>query len=138
MGISFYIFSHRLRVGCVLGQVEGRAQPSGYGAVPFLLPQAGLWAHRKCPGLPAAAQGESTHHAQGDRGGVQIFIFVFFKKLVSADHLAIFVDNVFYAPVVYGMATIWLAVFSYFLQLYFDSNGYSDIAVGVSKMFGYR
>ena len=69
--------------------------------------------------------------------GVQIFVFGLFKKIVLADHLAVFVDDVFYAPAAYGTATIWLAVFSYFLQLYFDFSGYSDMAVGISKMFGY-
>lgn len=69
--------------------------------------------------------------------GVQVFVFGFFKKMVLANHLAAFVDDVFYSPVAYGTATIWLAVFSYFIQLYFDFSGYSDMAIGVAKMFGY-
>lgn len=74
---------------------------------------------------------------KGVEAGAQIFVFGFFKKLVLAEHLAVFVNDVFYAPVAYGTATIWLAVFGYFLQLYFDFSGYSDMAVGMSKMFGY-
>lgn len=69
--------------------------------------------------------------------GVQIFLFGFFKKFVLANHLALLVDDVYAAPVAYGTATVWLAVFSYYLQLYFDFSGYSDMAVGVSTVFGY-
>jgi alginate O-acetyltransferase complex protein AlgI len=69
--------------------------------------------------------------------GIQIFVFGFFKKIVLADHLAVFVDEVYSAPVAYNTATVWLAVFSYFLQLYFDFSGYSDMAIGVFKILGY-
>lgn len=69
--------------------------------------------------------------------GAQIFVFGLFKKLVLADHLAVFVDDVYSKPAAFDNITLWLAVFSYFLQLYFDFSGYSDMAIGVFKMFGY-
>lgn len=69
--------------------------------------------------------------------GAQIFVLGLFKKLVLADHLAVFVDDVYSKPAAFDNITIWLAVFSYFLQLYFDFSGYSDMAIGVFKMFGY-
>ena len=69
--------------------------------------------------------------------GVQIFVFGLFKKIVLADRLAIFVDDVFAAAPAYGSLTIWLAVFSNLLQVYFDFSGYSDMAVGASRVFGY-
>jgi alginate O-acetyltransferase complex protein AlgI len=56
---------------------------------------------------------------------------------VLADHIAVFVDEVYSAPVAYNTATVWLAVFSYFLQLYFDFSGYSDMAIGLFKILGY-
>ena len=54
-----------------------------------------------------------------------------------ADHLAVFVDDVYSKPAAFDNITLWLAVFSYFLQLYFDFSGYSDMVIGVFKMFGY-
>lgn len=69
--------------------------------------------------------------------GAQIFTFGLFKKIVLADRLAAFVDNVYGSPAAFGTLTVWLAVFSDFIQLYFDFSGYSDMAVGISKVFGY-
>ena len=69
--------------------------------------------------------------------GVQIIVFGLFKKIVLADHLGVFVDDVYFAPSAYNTLTVWLAVFSSMLQLYFDFSGYSDMAIGMAKIFGY-
>ena len=138
LGISFYIFS---AIGYVLDVSWGnlKAERSLLDMALFLsfFPKqvCGPIANAR-DFLPQLKENRRVT-LKGLEAGVQIFIFGFFKKLVLADHLAVFVDDVFYAPPAYGTATIWLAVFSYFLQLYFDFSGYSDMAVGVSKMFGY-
>lgn len=69
--------------------------------------------------------------------GVQIFSFGLFKKIVLADHLGVFVDDVFYAPNAYDTFTVVLGVISYSLQIYFDFSGYSDMAIGISKALGF-
>ncbi len=69
--------------------------------------------------------------------GIQIFIFGLFKKMVLADHLGVFVDDVFRASSAYGTATVWWAAISYSLQIYLDFSGYSDMAIGLSKILGF-
>ena len=69
--------------------------------------------------------------------GLQMMAFGLFKKIVLADHLSVFVDDVFWAPPAYHWATILLAVASYAMQIYFDFSGYSDIAIGCAKCLGY-
>jgi alginate O-acetyltransferase complex protein AlgI len=69
--------------------------------------------------------------------GIQIFVFGFFKKIVLADHLGTFVDDVFFSPTAYNTGTVILAAISYSLQIYFDFSGYSDMAIGISKILGY-
>ena len=69
--------------------------------------------------------------------GIQIFAIGLFKKMVLADRLSVFVDDVFYAPVAFDGFTILWGVISYSLQIYFDFSGYSDMSIGVSKMFGF-
>lgn len=69
--------------------------------------------------------------------GVQIFVFGLFKKIVIADHLSVFVDDVYSKPVAFHWATILLAVVSYSIQIYFDFSGYSDMAIGCAKCLGY-
>lgn len=138
LGISFYIFS---AIGYVLDVSWGKlnAERNLLDMALFLA----FFPKQVCGPIVSARdflpqlKENSRITLKGLEVGAQIFVFGFFKKLVLADHLAVFVNDVFYAPVAYGTATIWLAVFSYFLQLYFDFSGYSDMAVGVSKMFGY-
>ena len=69
--------------------------------------------------------------------GIQIFVFGLFKKVVLADRLGIFVDDVFFAPSAYDTFTVVLAVISYSLQIYYDFSGYSDMAIGISKILGF-
>ena len=60
-----------------------------------------------------------------------------FKKIVLADHLGVFVDDVFNSTVAFNTATVILASISYSLQIYFDFSGYSDMAIGISKTLGF-
>ena len=69
--------------------------------------------------------------------GIQIIAIGFFKKTVLADHLSIFVDDIFRVPAAFHWATIIFAVVSYSMQIYFDFSGYSDIAIGCAKCLGY-
>lgn len=69
--------------------------------------------------------------------GIQIFVFGLFKKIVLADHLGVFVDDVFRTPTAFNTGTVVLAAISYSLQIYFDFSGYSDMAIGVSKILGF-
>ena len=70
--------------------------------------------------------------------GIQIFVFGLFKKIVLADHLGVFVDDVFFSPNAYNTGTIILGAISYSLQIYFDFSGYSDMAIGISKILGFN
>ncbi len=69
--------------------------------------------------------------------GIQIFVFGLFKKVVLADHLGVFVSDVFRAPSAYNTSTVILAAISYSLQIYFDFSGYSDMAIGISRILGF-
>ncbi len=71
------------------------------------------------------------------RAGIQIFVFGLFKKMVIADHLGVFVDDVFAAPAAYDTVSVIWAVISYSMQIYFDFSGYSDMALGLSKILGF-
>ncbi|MEE1061911.1 MAG: MBOAT family O-acyltransferase [Ruminococcus sp.] len=69
--------------------------------------------------------------------GFQIFLMGLFKKVVIADNLSIFVDDVFTKPLAFSSLTVILAVVSYSIQIYCDFSGYSDMAVGTAKALGY-
>jgi alginate O-acetyltransferase complex protein AlgI len=71
-------------------------------------------------------------------GGAQQVLRGAVKKVLLADRLGEMVDVVFAGPDLYSGATVWIAVFAYTGQIYFDFSGYSDIAIGTAKMLGYR
>jgi alginate O-acetyltransferase complex protein AlgI len=69
--------------------------------------------------------------------GASIFLLGLTKKLLIADPLSTVVDPVYAAPSTFAPATLWMAALAYSLQIYCDFSGYSDMAIGVSKMIGY-
>lgn len=60
------------------------------------------------------------------------------KKAVFADHLAMIADSSFRDPNAAGSLALVLGALAYALQIYFDFSGYSDIAIGLGKWFGYN
>lgn len=87
--------------------------------------------------LPQLRENNRRLSAENFSIGIQLIAMGFFKKIVLADHISVFVDDVFRVPAAFHWATIILAVFSYSLQIYFDFSGYSDIATGCAKCLGY-
>ncbi len=71
--------------------------------------------------------------------GVQRFIIGLSKKMLLANTLAAPVDQIFAIPnqqLTPGLA--WFGIMGYTLQIYFDFSGYSDMAIGLGRMFGFR
>ena len=66
--------------------------------------------------------------------GAYIFTVGLFKKAVIADTLALFVDTGFGSSSL-GFCAAWATALSYTFQVYFDFSGYSDMAVGLGKLF---
>ena len=71
-------------------------------------------------------------------GGAQQLLRGAVKKVLLADRLGEAVDVVFANPDLYSGITVWIAVLAYAGQIYYDFSGYSDMAVGVAKLLGYR
>lgn len=75
---------------------------------------------------------------EGVHVGLKRFIVGLAKKVLIADVLAVAVDAIFGAEL--GDVTApaaWLAAFAYLLQIYFDFSAYSDMAIGIARMFGF-
>lgn len=73
------------------------------------------------------------------KGVAILFLGGFFKKAVLADSIGMYlVDPVFADPSNYSRTAIIAAVLAYAAQIYCDFSGYSDMAIAVSRCFGYR
>ncbi|GGB43321.1 MBOAT family O-acyltransferase [Fictibacillus barbaricus] len=69
--------------------------------------------------------------------GVKRFIIGLAKKMLLANNVGLIADEIFKTPtneLSVGMA--WIGIIAYSLQIYFDFSGYSDMAIGLAKMFG--
>jgi len=70
--------------------------------------------------------------------GTHWFIVGLIKKAFIADWLVKFVDPIFHDPSAYDAVTLRWAVLAYAAQLYCDFSGYSDMALGCAKWFGFE
>jgi len=73
--------------------------------------------------------------------GSMLFCIGLCKKVLIADSLAAIVDPAYSSAATDGMLTFttaWLAAFAFSWQIYFDFSGYSDMAIGLGMMFGYK
>lgn len=71
--------------------------------------------------------------------GIKRFCFGLARKVLVANQLAIIADDIFArSPHTLTSATAWLGALVYSLQIYYDFAGYSDMAIGLGRMFGFR
>lgn len=71
--------------------------------------------------------------------GVKRFIIGLAKKMLIANTLGAVADQVFAQPVEQvGMLMAWVGAFAYSLQLFYDFSGYSDMAIGLGSIFGFK
>jgi D-alanyl-lipoteichoic acid acyltransferase DltB (MBOAT superfamily) len=68
--------------------------------------------------------------------GAKDFVLGFGRKVVFADQFALLADATFADPRAYGSADLAVGLLAYSLQIYFDFSGYSQMAVGLARMFG--
>ncbi|HNJ35563.1 MAG TPA: MBOAT family O-acyltransferase [Leptospiraceae bacterium] len=72
------------------------------------------------------------------QSGMTLMLWGFFKKLVVADRLGMFVDRVWKEPGSFGGIYLFLAACFFSIQIYCDFSGYTDIARGASRVMGIR
>ena len=139
VGISFYTFE---TLSYVIDVYRGHTRPAR-----SLLDYATFVAF--FPRLVAGPIMRASHFLpQLERGvifsrenfilGAQRFGQGVIKKVVVADTLAILTDKIYSTPWIFSSATVWVGVLAFSIQIYFDFSGYSDMATGVARLFGFE
>lgn len=143
LGISFFTFTQiAFLVDSYRGEVKER-NFIHYGLFVTYFPHliAGPVLHHK-EMMPQFAQTQTYRpHWENLSVGLTIFLIGLFKKLVLADGVAPFATPVFSAAAGGAALTLveaWVGALAYTLQLYFDFSAYSDMAIGLSRMFGIK
>lgn len=66
------------------------------------------------------------------------FVFGFCKKVLLADSMAVIVNKAFFIGTELTFSFAWLGAIAYTLQIFMDFSGYSDMAIGLGLMFGFK
>lgn len=70
--------------------------------------------------------------------GISLILLGLFKKVMIADNLSFFVEGGFANPNLFTGLDMWIFTYAFAFQIYFDFSGYTDIARGSAKLFGYK
>ena len=139
IGISFFTF-HAISYVLDVSRGDATAQKSPVHAALYLLLFPQLIAGPIIRYRDIADQLASRTVTLDDfAAGVRRFVIGLAKKVLIANVIAGPADQIFSLPPdQLGPAYAWLGVFCYTLQIYFDFSGYSDMAIGLGRMFGFR
>jgi alginate O-acetyltransferase complex protein AlgI len=141
IGISFYTFQHI----SYLVDRRVKALPSAPNYLHFWV-YISFFGHSVAGPIMRGAeffpQIADTIHKRLDgaelRYGLYLFGLGLFKKIAIADHLAPHVDAFFANPGGLSFGEAWAAAFLFAFRIYYDFSAYSDMAVGIGHMFGYK
>jgi alginate O-acetyltransferase complex protein AlgI len=137
IGISFYVFlSMGYTIDVFRRRVEPTRSPITFATFVTLFPH--LIAGPIIRYADLAPQLKSRNFDESRFGtGVSTFVLGLAKKLLIADTLARVADPIF-AAASPGFIDAWVSMFLYAGQIYFDFSGYSDMAVGLGRLFGFE
>lgn len=139
IGISFFTFQAITYVVDIhRGEAEAQSSPWRVGLYIALFPQliAGpIVRYRQI----AQALEERRSRLEDVAEGARRFIIGLAKKVLIADALAVPADLIFKIPTdELSMSVAWLGLIAFSFQIYFDFAGYSDMAIGLGRCFGFR
>lgn len=139
LGISFYTFhvlSYTLDV--YFGRMRADKNLLNFTAYVLMFPQ--LVAGPIVRYRDIAYQfSRRTITSIGRINGIRRFCYGLAKKVLIANTVSVYVDEVFAVPVTQlSTGDCWLGAVAYTLQIYFDFSGYSDMAIGLAMLFGFH
>ena len=136
IGISFYTFQIMSYVIDVYrGNVKAQKNPFYLGLYISMFPQLIAGPIVRYIDVETQIRNRTLSSEKFYEGALR-FMKGFAKKVLIADQLAPFVDTVFAGSIDSALVK-WAAIISYTLQIYYDFSGYSDMAIGLGKIFGF-
>lgn len=139
IGISFYTFqSLSYLVDIYRGVCQPQKNIVKMGLFISFFPQLIAGPILKYYDMAAQIDNRSVTWAKFNEGAVR-FLTGLGKKVIVANTLAVTADEVFGLNMT-DMSTsdAWVGLIAYYFQIYFDFSGYSDMAIGLGKMFGFQ
>lgn len=141
IGISFITFQ---KISYVLDSYSGRSKPlhnlTDYALYIMLFPQLIAGPIVRFNEIASQLIDRTANSSIDDRlSGLFRFVIGLSKKVLIANTLGLAVDEIFSQPPDnLNTATAWIGILAYSFQIYFDFSGYSDMAIGLARMLGFR
>jgi D-alanyl-lipoteichoic acid acyltransferase DltB (MBOAT superfamily) len=139
IGVSYYIFQAISYLFDIYLEIDTPERHLGYFALhlaffPKLL-QGPI--ERSCDLIPQLRE-KYLFNYENARLGMLLFTWGLFKKVVVADRIAPYVDNVYNNVHAFKGLPLLLATYAYSFQIFFDFSGYTDMALGSALLFNIR
>ncbi|SDD95683.1 MBOAT family O-acyltransferase [Actinokineospora iranica] len=140
IGISFYTFHHiSYVVDIYRGERPALRDPVAFVTYIAMFPQLVAGPIVRYRELADQLPQQRTHRLDDVASGFPRFALGLCKKVIVADSLSPLVEQCFDTPASQmTFAVAWLGAVAYTLQLFFDFSGYSDMAIGLGRMVGFR
>ena len=139
VGISFYTFQ---TLSYTIDVYRGKLKPTRnfieFAAYVSFFPQLVAGPIERATNLLPQFSSQRTFNYKEAVLGMRQIIWGLFKKMVIADNCALLVNTVFDSPGDYSGSTLAIGVVLFSFQIYADFSGYSDIAIGTARLFGFR
>ncbi|MDX1471726.1 MAG: MBOAT family O-acyltransferase, partial [Flavobacteriaceae bacterium] len=138
VGISFYTFQ---TLSYTIDIYRGKLSPTRnllvFAAFVSFFPQLVAGPIERANHLLPQFLNKRNFSYQAASDGLRQILWGLFKKMVIADNCAVFVDRFFGDYQDYSGSTLLLGAFFFTIQIYCDFSGYSDIAIGTARLFGF-
>lgn len=139
VGISFYTFqTMSYTIDVYKGKIGATKDFVSFAAFVSFFPQLVAGPIERASNLLPQMQQERKFQYDQGVGGLKLILWGLFKKVVIADTLAPEVDSIFANYEMLSGGTLLLGAVYFAFQIYGDFSGYSDIAIGVAKLFGFE
>ena len=137
VGISFYTFqSLSYTVDVYRGNVPVQKNPISFGAYVTLFPQLIAGPIVRYADV-ARELDRRSHNWENVCAGARRFLIGLGKKVLIADQFALFI-KLFRQTQATSVLFYWLYAAAFMLNIYFDFSGYSDMAIGLGRIFGFH
>lgn len=139
VGISFFTLqSLSYLIDVYRGEIYAEKNFFRYALFVSFFPQLVAGPIERSKNLLKQLAAPPEFHTENIREGLWIMLYGYFLKMVLADRIAIYVDNIYGNYQDYEGLYVIIAVFLFAIQLYCDFYGYSTIASGTAKLLGYN
>jgi len=138
LGLSYVVFR---MIHYTVERYRGRAPDSGFvdfGSYVLFFPTFLSGPVERFPAFHKQTEAQKRFDVNDINYGLFRIVSGLLKKFLAADPLGKLVLPVLKSPLTHGISTTWAALYGLAWQVYMDFSGYTDLALGVSRLFGYK